>query len=72
VYKHHDVVDKPSTQELLIFQSKSYDPYGSTDLLLPFGKSPVNKKPQKNTTFRGHAIVSEDRKMVNIRGDVKY
>jgi hypothetical protein len=28
-----------------------YDPYGSTDLLLPFGNSPVNKKPQKTTTF---------------------
>jgi hypothetical protein len=40
-------VDKPSTQELLIFQSKLYDPYGSTDLLLPFGNSPVIKQPQK-------------------------
>jgi len=41
-------------------------------LLLPFGNSPVNKKPQKNTTFRGQTIVSEDRKMVNIRGHIKY
>jgi hypothetical protein len=28
-----------------------YDPYGSTDLLLPFGNSPVNKKPQKMYHF---------------------
>jgi hypothetical protein len=36
-----------------------YDPYGSTDLLLPCGNSPVNKKPQKLLLFEGMQLYSK-------------